>query len=74
MVRTPCFALDDTLTDQDEADEQYVNLGYPIASTVVASIALLLAAAPLLLLRYGKTLRAKSPVTSALEAAARDQR
>lgn len=45
-------------------------MGYPQATTLVASVALALAAAPLLLLRYGKMLRARSKVASALEAAA----
>lgn len=46
---------------------QYENLGYAKATTLVASVALALQAAPLLLLRYGKTLRARSHVASALE-------
>lgn len=41
-------------------------MGYPQASTLVASIALGLAVAPILLLRYGRDLRARSKVTSAL--------
>jgi hypothetical protein len=45
-------------------------MGYPQATTLIAAVALALAAAPLLLLRYGKTLRARSKVASALEAAA----
>ncbi|KAK8843471.1 hypothetical protein IAR55_007128 [Kwoniella newhampshirensis] len=48
------------------ARQMYVNLGYPQASTLVASIALLLSAAPFLLLFYGKRLRMKSKVTRAL--------
>lgn len=44
----------------------YTNLGYPIASTLVASIALVLAIAPVLIFCYGKKLRAMSKVTSSL--------
>lgn len=44
----------------------YEQLGYPVASSVVASIALGLAAAPALLLVYGPALRRRSRVTSAL--------
>lgn len=46
---------------------QYERLGYAKATTLVASVALALQAAPLLLLRYGRTLRARSRVASALE-------
>lgn len=49
---------------------KYKGLGYPQATTLVASVALALAAAPLLLLRYGKVLRARSRVASALEGSA----
>lgn len=56
-----------TTTEQFMADpSQYEGMGYPQASTLVASIAMVLAVAPLLLLRYGKGLRARSKVTSAL--------
>nr|XP_031862231.1 uncharacterized protein CI109_002196 [Kwoniella shandongensis]KAA5529303.1 hypothetical protein CI109_002196 [Kwoniella shandongensis] len=48
------------------AKQMYVNLGYPQASTLVASIALVLSAAPILLIFYGKKLRMKSKVTRAL--------
>ncbi|KIR52444.1 MFS transporter [Cryptococcus gattii Ru294] len=48
------------------AHQLYVNLGYPEASTLVASIALLLSAAPILLVFYGKKLRERSKVTSQL--------
>lgn len=44
----------------------YTNLGYPIASTLVASIALALGIAPALIYAYGPKLRARSKVTSAL--------
>lgn len=44
----------------------YHNLGYPIASTVVASIAMVLAAAPIMLFLFGHRLRAKSKAASAL--------
>lgn len=44
----------------------YVNLGYPIASTLVASIATVLAIAPVLIIIYGPQLRAKSKVASAI--------
>lgn len=46
---------------------KYENLGYAKATTLVAAVALALQTAPLLLLRYGKTLRARSRVASALE-------
>jgi hypothetical protein len=46
--------------------QQYIAMGYPQASTLVASVALALAVAPILLIRYGKTLRARSKVASAL--------
>ncbi|KAI9636527.1 MSF transporter [Dioszegia hungarica] len=52
------------------AHQMYKGLGYPQATTLVASVALALAAAPLLLLRYGKVLRARSRVASALEGSA----
>ncbi|KAK4686907.1 hypothetical protein P7C73_g3215, partial [Tremellales sp. Uapishka_1] len=48
------------------AHQLYTNLGYPKAGTLVASIGLALAAAPVLLIVYGKRLRAKSKVASAL--------
>lgn len=48
------------------ARPMYEQLGYPVASCVVASIALVLAAAPALLLVYGPALRRRSRVTSAL--------
>ncbi|WVN91135.1 uncharacterized protein L203_106387 [Cryptococcus depauperatus CBS 7841] len=48
------------------ARQLYVNLGYPQASTLIASIGLLLSAAPILLVFYGKKLRARSKVTSQL--------
>ncbi len=44
----------------------YHNLGYPVASTLVASIALVLGIAPVLIYIYGPRLRAASKVTSAL--------
>lgn len=44
----------------------YSNLGYPIASTVVASIALVLGIAPVLIYVFGQRLRAMSKVTSSL--------
>ncbi|BEJ12090.1 hypothetical protein CspHIS471_0205500 [Cutaneotrichosporon sp. HIS471] len=44
----------------------YFNLGFPIASTLVASIALVLGIAPVLIFVYGPRLRARSKVTSAL--------
>ncbi|BEI81233.1 hypothetical protein CcaverHIS002_0203930 [Cutaneotrichosporon cavernicola] len=44
----------------------YFNLGFPIASTLVASIALVLGLAPVLIYVYGPRLRARSKVTSAL--------
>jgi drug/metabolite transporter (DMT)-like permease len=44
----------------------YEGLGYPIASTTVASIALVLASAPLFITVYGARLRERSKVTSAL--------
>ncbi|WVQ81596.1 hypothetical protein IAT38_003720 [Cryptococcus sp. DSM 104549] len=46
--------------------QMYVAMGYPHASTLVASVALALAAAPILLILFGKKLRARSKVTSAL--------
>jgi hypothetical protein len=52
---------------QSQADDQYEHLGYAKASTLVASVALALQLAPLLILRYGRTLRARSRVASALE-------
>ncbi|WVR09225.1 hypothetical protein IAU60_006289 [Kwoniella sp. DSM 27419] len=48
------------------ARQMYINLGYPQATTVVACIASALAVAPILLIFYGKTLRQRSKVTSAL--------
>jgi hypothetical protein len=48
------------------ARAMYMNLGYPIASTVVASCALLLAACPTLIVLYGAKLRARSKVASAI--------
>ncbi|KAL1410759.1 hypothetical protein Q8F55_001701 [Vanrija albida] len=48
------------------ARSMYTRLGYPLASTVVASIALVLAAAPCLLIAYGPALRKRSKVASAL--------
>lgn len=44
----------------------YSNLGYPVASTLVASIALVLGIAPVLIYVFGPRLRAASRVTSAL--------
>jgi hypothetical protein len=41
-------------------------MGYATASTVVASIGLVLTLAPLLLMKYGKVLREKSKVASAI--------
>lgn len=49
--------------------QMYTNLGYPIASTVAASIGLGLAAAPVLLIVYGERLRRRSKVASAIWAA-----
>ncbi|ODO01705.1 hypothetical protein I350_06531 [Cryptococcus amylolentus CBS 6273] len=46
--------------------QMYKGMGYPQASTLVASVALGLATAPFLLLMFGKKLRAKSKVTSQL--------
>ncbi|WOO81607.1 Efflux pump radE [Vanrija pseudolonga] len=48
------------------AHTMYKNLGYEIASTVVASVSLALAAAPCLLIVYGPALRKRSKVASAL--------
>ncbi|TXT15772.1 hypothetical protein VHUM_00275 [Vanrija humicola] len=48
------------------AHAMYKNLGYEIASTVVASVSLALAAAPCLLIVYGPALRKRSKVASAL--------
>jgi hypothetical protein len=47
----------------------YNNMGYSQASTTVAAIGLVLAAAPVLLIIYGPRLRAKSKVASAIWAA-----
>ena len=44
----------------------YTALGYAEASTLVAGVASVLAAAPILIIIYGKQLRAKSKVASAL--------
>jgi hypothetical protein len=52
---------------------QYEHLGYAKASTLVASVALALQLAPLLILRYGRTLRARSRVASALEGERADE-
>lgn len=41
-------------------------MGYPQASTLVASVALFLGIAPFILLRYGGDLRARSKVASSL--------
>lgn len=41
-------------------------MGYPQASTLEASVGLVLAAAPILLTRYGSKLRASSKLTSAV--------
>ncbi|KAL7419186.1 hypothetical protein Q5752_006023 [Cryptotrichosporon argae] len=49
------------------ARQMYINLTYPVASTVVAAIAAVLSAAPVLLILYGARLRARSRVASALE-------
>lgn len=48
------------------ARQMYMNLGYPIASTVVASLALALAACPTLIVIFGARLRARSKVASAI--------
>ncbi|OCF34125.1 hypothetical protein I316_04074 [Kwoniella heveanensis BCC8398] len=48
------------------ARSMYIKMGYPEASTLVASLALALAAAPIALLFYGKSLRKRSKITSAL--------
>ncbi|TXT06467.1 uncharacterized protein COLE_05798 [Cutaneotrichosporon oleaginosum] len=50
------------------ARAMYMNLGYPIASTVVASCALALAACPTLIVMFGAQLRARSKVASAIAA------
>jgi len=49
-------------TVSSDVDGQYVSLGYAPASTLVASVAVILSAFPFVLLRYGKALRAKSRV------------
>jgi hypothetical protein len=49
------------------ADDQYEGIGYPQASSLVGGVALFLSAAPVLLIIYGKDLRARSKVASALE-------
>ncbi|KAL1410927.1 hypothetical protein Q8F55_001870 [Vanrija albida] len=48
------------------ARTMYERMGYPKASTTVASIGTVLAAAPILLIVYGARLRARSKVASAL--------
>ncbi|BEI96699.1 hypothetical protein CcaverHIS631_0202880 [Cutaneotrichosporon cavernicola] len=48
------------------ARAMYINLGYPIASTVVASCALALAACPTLIVMFGAKLRARSKVACAI--------
>ncbi|WVQ94773.1 hypothetical protein IAU59_001855 [Kwoniella sp. CBS 9459] len=48
------------------ARSMYIKMGYPEASTLVASLAMALAAAPIALLFYGKSLRKRSKITSAL--------
>ena len=47
-------------------DAQYLSLGYAPASTLVASIALVLSAFPFVFLRYGEALRARSRVARAI--------
>lgn len=48
------------------ATSMYKNMGYPQASTLVASIATALAAAPVVIIVYGPRLRARSKVASAI--------
>lgn len=45
---------------------QYLGMGYPQATSAVASVALLLSLAPIMLLKYGAVLRAKSKIASAM--------
>ncbi|ORY29132.1 major facilitator superfamily domain-containing protein [Naematelia encephala] len=47
--------------------QMYIAMGYPQATTLVASVALFLSIAPILLVRYGHVLRARSRVASALQ-------
>jgi len=61
MVRLPLALI------RRHADGQYERLGYAKASTLVACVAMALQLAPLLILKYGRTLRARSRVASALE-------
>ncbi|WVQ64102.1 uncharacterized protein L199_002262 [Kwoniella botswanensis] len=46
--------------------QMYIGMGYQYASTLVAAVALILAAAPFLLILYGKKLRKRSKVCSTL--------
>lgn len=46
--------------------DMYMNLGYPVASTLVAAVGTVLGFAPVLIMVYGKRLRARSKVTSAI--------
>lgn len=50
------------------ARQMYMNLGFPIASTVVAACALALAACPTLIVIFGARLRARSKVATAIAA------
>ncbi|KAK1924866.1 MSF transporter [Papiliotrema laurentii] len=49
------------------ARRMYKGMGYPQASSLVASIALVLSLAPFLLMKYGKILRQKSKVARSIE-------
>lgn len=62
MIQAGAFPLFST--------QMYLKLGTPYASTVLACITLVLGFCPLVLLVYGKRLRARSKVASALLAEA----
>lgn len=49
------------------ARRMYTGMGYPQATTLVASIALIMSLAPFILMRYGEVLRAKSKVARSID-------